>query len=327
MALRRSHLVAVIAAAVAVCAVAAVLVTVVLRQVTRASGETTMTVETATPVDAQTLDRARRVLLARLAGAEMQDGSVTVQGTNRLVVRVAGRQPADRMRALAATGDLQFRPVLGTAAPDPRGDEEAAGGTDKPTLEQVRAKLGQAYELASTATKPEDLPADTVERLAPFASLTAGEVAVLPAVMQYAVPFVGCKKLAGREVMPAGEQVTACETAAKHLLDRARVVGDDVRRAEATIAPDIGQWQVNIAFTGAGQAKWTELTRELAPEQKQVAIMVDGAVLSAPAVQSVINGDALITGTFTRATAQTLAAQLNAGALPVRLTVVSFNQR
>jgi preprotein translocase subunit SecD len=323
MALRRSHLIAVIAAAVAVCAIAAVLVTVVLRQVTRPSGETTMTVEAAAPADGPTLDRTRRVLLARLAGAGMSDGSVTVEGNRRLVVRVAGHQPADRMRALAAPGDLQFRTVLGATTNDPRGDEEVAGGTGQPTLEQVRAKLGRVYELASTATKPEDLPAETVDQLAPFASLSADEVAVLPAVMRYVVPFVGCKKLAARIAAPAGEQVTACEASAKYLLDRARVVGTDVRKAEAAIDPQTGQWQVNIAFTGAGQAKWTDLTRELSPDQGRVAIMVDGVVLSAPAIQSVITGDAVISGGFTRATAQGLAAQLSGGTLPVRLTVVN----
>ena len=54
---------------------------------------------------------------------------------------------------------------------------------------------------------------------------------------------------------------------------------------------------------------------------RQLAIVVDDQVISAPTVQSPItNGTGVITGSFTEARAKDLATQLNAGALPVELT-------
>jgi preprotein translocase subunit SecD len=54
---------------------------------------------------------------------------------------------------------------------------------------------------------------------------------------------------------------------------------------------------------------------------RQLAIVVDDQVISAPTVQSPITGgNGVITGSFTEARAKDLATQLNAGALPVELT-------
>jgi len=54
---------------------------------------------------------------------------------------------------------------------------------------------------------------------------------------------------------------------------------------------------------------------------RQLAIVVDQEVISAPTVESAITGGSgVITGSFTEARAKDLATQLNAGALPVELT-------
>ena len=50
--------------------------------------------------------------------------------------------------------------------------------------------------------------------------------------------------------------------------------------------------------------------------------MLDGDVITAPVItQAIPNGQAQITGSFTRAQAEDLAAQLQSGALPVDLQV------
>jgi preprotein translocase subunit SecD len=55
-----------------------------------------------------------------------------------------------------------------------------------------------------------------------------------------------------------------------------------------------------------------------------VAIYLDGQIISAPTVQSVIrNGEAVINGDFTIQEARDLAQRLNAGALPVPITLIS----
>jgi preprotein translocase subunit SecD len=146
-------------------------------------------------------------------------------------------------------------------------------------------------------------------------------VAVLPPEMQYVVPLIGCDKLRARPAAPAGEKLAACDDKAKYLLDPAKVLAKDVKSAQAKVDGQTGQWIILVSFTASGQKSWTDLTRDLAPNQAQVAIVVDTKVVSAPTIQGVITGDAQISGAFTRADAEGLAAQLNGGALPVRLTV------
>jgi preprotein translocase subunit SecD len=339
MGLRRSHLVAIIAAALAMCAVSAVLVTVVVqRAVTKPSGTTTMTVALATldggAPDAAAVDRTRQLLLARLKAAGLSDPSVTKQGNDRLVVKVAGRPAAERLRALTVPGELQLRPVVGMTT-DRAGGANAANGTSplppstppltNPTREQVRAKLGDAYAVADRATDPDRVAENDLQAVFPFAYLTPAEVAVLPAKMQYVVPLIGCDKLSGRPAPPATEQATACDDKAKYLLDVAKVIGADLKSAKAELDQQSGRWLVQIEFTGAGQQRWTDLTRELAPNQGQVAILVDASVVSAPTIQAVITGAAQISGAFTRSDAENLAAQLSGGVLPLRLTVLEIS--
>src|SRR5262249_54453585 len=56
---------------------------------------------------------------------------------------------------------------------------------------------------------------------------------------------------------------------------------------------------------------------------KVVAIALDQAVVEAPRVnEPILGGNAVITGSFTTAQANTLAIQLNAGALPISLSVL-----
>jgi preprotein translocase subunit SecD len=112
----------------------------------------------------------------------------------------------------------------------------------------------------------------------------------------------------------------ACEGTTKYLLDVAKVLGTDVKGADASTDPQTSQWQVNLQFKGDGQDKWTNLTKEAygdGTNKKRVAVVLDNEVVSAPEIQSVIAGDARITGSFTRAQAQLLASQLRYGALPL----------
>jgi preprotein translocase subunit SecD len=56
----------------------------------------------------------------------------------------------------------------------------------------------------------------------------------------------------------------------------------------------------------------------------QVAIVTDNEVVSAPAIQAVLASTCEITGSYTKQTAEALAAQIRGGAIPFRLTVVSI---
>lgn len=85
---------------------------------------------------------------------------------------------------------------------------------------------------------------------------------------------------------------------------------------------DLGRPKVLFQLTSAGAQKFADITRRMAPAKKQLAIVLDGKVVSAPTVQTEINGGkGEITGKYSFDEAKNLVLVLNTGALPVKLEV------
>ncbi len=108
----------------------------------------------------------------------------------------------------------------------------------------------------------------------------------------------------------------------KYVLGPAEVTGDMIKSATAVYSTGSGSnppgWQIDFTTTSDGKKVFGDVTTRL--KGKQLAIVVDNVVISAPTVQSPItNGSGIITGSFTKTRAQDLATQLNSGALPVNL--------
>jgi preprotein translocase subunit SecD len=75
---------------------------------------------------------------------------------------------------------------------------------------------------------------------------------------------------------------------------------------------------VNLSLSADASQKWADFTTKNVG--KQVAIVLDGAVKSAPQIQSaILSGDTQISGKFSPQEAKQLAAILQAGALPIKL--------
>lgn len=122
----------------------------------------------------------------------------------------------------------------------------------------------------------------------------------------------------------AQDWIAACDRdgTTKYLLMPASVVGTDVKTASAglqggggTTSINTGQWVVNVEFTGSGQGKFTRLTEQTIG--KQVAIVLDGVVQSAPQTNERIAGTAQISGSFNQSDADDLSNVLRYGALPL----------
>ncbi|HUD44602.1 MAG TPA: protein translocase subunit SecD [Patescibacteria group bacterium] len=97
--------------------------------------------------------------------------------------------------------------------------------------------------------------------------------------------------------------------------------GADLKSASVSFDSQSGEPQVLLQFTSEGTKKFADITRRNVG--KYVAIVLDNMLVSAPRVNEVIpNGNASITGSFTTDQANSLQIQLNAGALPVPLTVL-----
>ncbi|MFJ8440168.1 SecDF P1 head subdomain-containing protein [Kitasatospora griseola] len=120
---------------------------------------------------------------------------------------------------------------------------------------------------------------------------------------------------------------TAQEPALKLALGPVAVKGVDITKSTAVFDDRSAKWGIDLTFTAAGATDFTALTTALAPQPdpvNQLAIVIDGAVASHPAVmQPITDGHALITGAFTHDQAQTLAAQLATPALPAGLHPVT----
>lgn len=99
------------------------------------------------------------------------------------------------------------------------------------------------------------------------------------------------------------------------------LTGAHLRRADVQFDQNTGEPQVAIQFNSDGTKMFADITKRNL--QKPVAIKLDNDIISAPTVQSTIeNGEAIITGKFDIEQAKKLAIELNAGALPVPITLV-----
>ncbi|MCG2789714.1 MAG: protein translocase subunit SecD, partial [Actinomycetia bacterium] len=94
------------------------------------------------------------------------------------------------------------------------------------------------------------------------------------------------------------------------------MTGDKLVKAQAGYDPN-GRIVVSMAFTTQGQTEFAKLTSENVG--KQLAIVLDGEMKSAPRINQAIEGDAVIEGIDTLAEAQDIALVLQTGALPVSL--------
>ncbi len=99
------------------------------------------------------------------------------------------------------------------------------------------------------------------------------------------------------------------------------ISGSDLTRASVSFSSQTGEAEVALEFSAAGAKKFADVTRRLTG--KPLAIFLDDFSVSAPVVSGEIpDGRAVITGNFNSDTAKTLAVQLNAGALPVPVSVI-----
>jgi preprotein translocase subunit SecD len=109
---------------------------------------------------------------------------------------------------------------------------------------------------------------------------------------------------------------------AKYHMGKVLVTGDMIKKATAvyqTSSTSVAGWEISFDLTKEGSGVFSDVTTQLVG--KQLAIILDSVVISAPTVDSPItNGSGVITGSFTEQRAKDLATVLNAGALPVQLT-------
>lgn len=119
------------------------------------------------------------------------------------------------------------------------------------------------------------------------------------------------------------DKETKAETKVPYVVQkRALLTGGELTRAEVSADPNAaGNWQVAIEFSPTGTRIFGEVTEQNVG--KQLAIILDGTLYSAPRINERIpGGRAVITGQFTVEEARDLAIVLRAGALPAPVQIL-----
>ncbi|TDB77728.1 protein translocase subunit SecD [Micromonospora sp. KC723] len=275
------------------------------------------------------------------SGSPQPSGSASPQPSASAPAKATASPSAGGQGGGAPATTPSASPSASASPSVPAASPSASAAPVSQSIQEQRAavekKVGAAaWAAASGLQAPADLTADPslAGKLKPFGALSPQEVAVLTPEMQFNVPTITCAQLDAR---PAGsvkdekQRAVACEGGAvKNLLDVAKVLGTDVSDADAAL-DQTSQWVVSLKFTGDGQSKWTELTREafnntgnacdasaLGQDGKcRVAVVLDNKIVSSPEIQGVLTGDSQITGNFNQKDANALAGNLRYGALPV----------
>jgi preprotein translocase subunit SecD len=104
-----------------------------------------------------------------------------------------------------------------------------------------------------------------------------------------------------------------------YLVSRTPVVtGRDLRSATESRNTEMpGQWQINFVLSGEAARRFGPFTEQ--NRGRQMAIVLDHQVYSAPTIQSRIEDQGRIDGNFTQKSAHDLALVLRAGALPASI--------
>lgn len=234
-------------------------------------------------VTIEAIDQAVSIIRQRVNSLGVAEAEVAAEGTGtnrQIVISVPGETGRRVVDLVGQTAELRFRQVLIETGAVPTAEDA--------TLIQgapLSAEQAAAFQTLD-CTKPES-------------SLGSG----------------------GDE---ADSVIITCDRlgSARYVLAPAQVVGSDIRGATAAIDQQgASGWYVSLDFTGDGTKKFGTLTQSvvsLPAPQNQVAIVLDGVVVSAPRInEAILGGSAQITGSFSQVEAQDLANVLKYGSLPL----------
>ncbi len=234
-------------------------------------------------ITSEAIDQAVAIIRQRVNSLGVAESEVTAQGsgTNRqIVISVPGDSGRRVVDLVGQTAELRFRQVLAESA------GLGSSGSDTATPSAGVSAAINAKFAALDCTNPASLqgtgadsPADTI---------------------------VACSREGG----------------SKYILAPAEVLGQQVSKASSGIDQQgASAWYVSLTFNGEGTKAFGALTTRvtsLPSPQNQVAIVLDGLVVSAPVINEAIpSGNAQITGSFTQVEAADLANVLKYGALPL----------
>ena len=246
------------------------------------------------------------IIRQRVDAIGVAEPEIIRQGKTVVVNLPGVKDQQQALDLIGRTGAVEMRPVLNTAEnPENTTTTTAAKGATTTTVKGTTTTLapptGGAGSSRGRAVTTTTVPvATTVPGTDPATGLAPGQT-----------------------VYPGRKDGLI------YLLGPASATGE-VFTNEATAGVDAGSWAVtaNLRDGAAGEDIWNALAKKCYDggtecPTKQIAISLDGEVISAPVVQapSFTNGTVQITGSFTEKEATELARVLQFGAVPVKFDI------
>ena len=300
------------------------------------------------------MDTAVGIMERRVNGMGVSEAEVQTQGDDNIIVNIPkGTDSKQAREQVGTTAKLYFRPVLtvtqGSPLPDPSKTPKptpSATGKDKPDAKDPKDKgkstptgtptstaTSQGRAVTDALKAPTPTPSGTPGSKSPDPKKTTPPPAPAPTALDKAFAALDCNNTKQREAAGEGikpsEPTIACglatdnKTWEKYILGPAELEGTDVKKAGAQFDQQRAMWIVNMEFTKGGSEKFAKTTGKLMSQQppmNQFGIILDGNVVSAPSVRTVLSGSAEISGSFTQESAQELGNILSYGSLPLSFT-------
>lgn len=247
-------------------------------------------------VSAEDMEAARQIIERRVNLLGASEASVQVQGSSQLLIQVPGG--IDQTQALSTIGQTGVLEFVNLA--------------DVADQEDVQQMESGAFYMDQDIT-----------RMLAFGDIK--EEQIEGGLVNGRVP-------AGLYVMKEDVDEETGETAyLYHLLTlepgsyKPIFTGSDIVSVFVGKESETAQtYAVNINLNAEAASRFGEVTTELAPTNGKVAIVLDGAIQNAPAVQNaILGGEVSITGSYTLKEANSLKTVLESGSLPVSLAVIS----
>jgi len=250
------------------------------------------------------------ILVYQLDTEKLPEGGLEKAQMDRLIARVSERVNPGGQREIAVRplGSDKVQITIPQV-----GEEEAR------RIKSIISKTG-SLEFRILATRHDDL--NLVERAlaepgarsvkASDGTLEAKWVAVDP---REASMFAGNRELATRKAKSGALEVLV-------KIGPYDVLGEDLRQASTGYDDKTAGPCVNFQFNSRGADLFGRLTTENAPSEgfkRQLSIILDDVVYSAPSINTPIYERGQITGRFTQTEVDDLVRVLNAGSLPAAL--------
>ncbi|MGW0970771.1 SecDF P1 head subdomain-containing protein [Streptomyces sp. NPDC002516] len=251
-------------------------------------------------------------------------GDVRVEGRAGRVTVTGRTADEQRLTELGAPGRLGFRPVLAEeavgAAPAPQPSPSAAATHGRAVTEGLRPRAAGSASASAGPGTPGNGASD--------AALQARFAAMDCSARER--PAAETEATARESVVACGTDGGKTATRTKFALGPTAVDGAHVTSAESVRDTQSGGRLVRLRFDSVGARQFSALTAAQAvntPPQNQLAIVLDGVVISAPSVSGRLDGGTVdISGAFTPASADRLAATIGSGALPAPVSVTDVTR-